>query len=86
VLLPLCALLAYWVGMKMRHGSIHIGVRPGGTQRGFVNKLGSTSPFHIRVRAKSRVEAFGDGKNKVYADLDKFKDPFSTIAEALRAA
>ena len=38
VLLPLMALLAYWIGAKLRHGYIHIGVRPGGTHRGFINR------------------------------------------------
>ena len=38
VLLPIIALLSYWIGAKLRHGYIHIGVRAGGTHRGFINR------------------------------------------------
>jgi hypothetical protein len=45
VLLPLAALVAYWIGTKKSAGYIHIGVRPGGTDRGAANRSATRTPL-----------------------------------------
>lgn len=57
VLLPVMALLAYWIGAKLRVGYIHIGVRPGGTHRGFINRSATITTMHTIANYNARSHA-----------------------------
>jgi hypothetical protein len=62
---PVVALVAYWIGAKKRNGYIHVGVRAGGTHRGFINGSATITASAQQPRVASRAVATRTARNLV---------------------
>eukprot|EP01052_Picozoa_sp_SAG31_P016382 SAG31_NODE_1083_length_10012_cov_5.562796_2_plen_2400_part_00 len=78
-------LLLYAVKSKLKKPFIHVGVTPGGSERGRANRYGGNSPFYIRLRSSLFAVNFEKIKDLIRsAKLASLQEDALTIADTRR--